>query len=125
LAAAERGALKLPILDRGAVLALFVAFPAGFICGFCTAPILYLAAYKDQWTNSSAMLAGGAIRKAGGDPAVKPQQREKTPIADKPVTLRPDAESVATKLRRALAVRLAKRRRRAKIERPPWDDQAP
>jgi biotin transporter BioY len=61
LAAAERGALKLPILDRGAVLALFVAFPAGFICGFCTAPILYLAAYKDQWTNSSAMLAGGAI----------------------------------------------------------------
>jgi len=36
---------------RGLILASLFGFPAGFVTGFCAAPVLYLLTYKDQWSN--------------------------------------------------------------------------
>lgn len=36
---------------RGLILATLFGFPAGFVTGFCAAPVLYLLTYKDQWNN--------------------------------------------------------------------------
>jgi len=38
-----------------------IAFPAGVVAGFCSAPVLYLLTYKDQWDKLWTMSASVGI----------------------------------------------------------------